>query len=78
MIQFQRGLMALADVEGARIHLKQLTIAHHMTSWESFQEILVGHYTRQILHEMYKVRTGKHQFHLLFLLLICYSSHTIY
>lgn len=70
--------MALADVEGARIHLKQLTIAHHMTSWESFQEILVGHYTRQILHEMYKVRTGKHQFHLLFLLLICCSSHTIY
>ncbi|KAJ0248608.1 Uncharacterized protein HA466_0156830 [Hirschfeldia incana] len=50
-----RGLMALADVEGARIHLKQLIIAHHMTSWESFQEILVGHYTRQILHEMYKV-----------------------
>ncbi|KAL1212574.1 hypothetical protein V5N11_021137 [Cardamine amara subsp. amara] len=50
-----RGLMALADVEGARIHLKQLTIAHHMTSWESFQEILVGHYTRQILHEIYKV-----------------------
>lgn len=59
--------MALADVEGARIHLKQLIIAHHMTSWESFQEILVGHYTRQILHEMYKVRTGKHQFRLLFL-----------
>ncbi|CAA7023283.1 unnamed protein product [Microthlaspi erraticum] len=50
-----RGLMALADIEGARIHLKQLTIAHHMTSWESFREILVGHYTRQILHEMYKV-----------------------
>ncbi|CAN8265066.1 unnamed protein product [Cochlearia groenlandica] len=50
-----RGLMALADVEGARIHLKKLTIAHHMTSWQSFQEILVGHYTRQILHEMYKV-----------------------
>ncbi|EFH50478.1 hypothetical protein ARALYDRAFT_910516 [Arabidopsis lyrata subsp. lyrata] len=50
-----RGLMALADVEGARIHLKQLTIAHQITSWESFQEILVGHYTRQILHEIYKV-----------------------
>ncbi|KFK27746.1 hypothetical protein AALP_AA8G423700 [Arabis alpina] len=50
-----RGLMALADVEGAQIHLKQLTITHHMTSWQSFQEILVGHYTRQILHEMYKV-----------------------
>ncbi|XP_057987743.1 uncharacterized protein LOC110642362 isoform X2 [Hevea brasiliensis] len=50
-----RGLMALADVEGARIHLKQLTIAHQMTSWESMQDILLRHYTRQLLHEMYKV-----------------------
>lgn len=47
--------MALADVEGARIHLKQLTIAHQMASWESIQEILKRHYTRQFLHEMYKV-----------------------
>ncbi|KAI9153087.1 hypothetical protein LWI28_005759 [Acer negundo] len=50
-----RGLMALADVEGAQIHLRQLTIAHHMASWESIQEILMRHYTRQFLHEMYKV-----------------------
>ncbi|XP_059667459.1 uncharacterized protein LOC132312914 [Cornus florida] len=50
-----RGLMALADVEGAQIYLNQLTIAHHMASWESIQEILVRHYTRQLLHEMYKV-----------------------
>ncbi|KAM3684567.1 hypothetical protein ACJW31_11G053600 [Castanea mollissima] len=50
-----RGIMALADVEGARIHLKQLTIAHHMASWESIEEILIRHYTRQLLHEMYKV-----------------------
>ncbi|KAA8547313.1 hypothetical protein F0562_003823 [Nyssa sinensis] len=50
-----RGLMALADVEGAQIYLKQLTIAHHMASWESILEILVRHYTRQTLHEMYKV-----------------------
>ncbi|XP_044509521.1 uncharacterized protein LOC123228248 isoform X4 [Mangifera indica] len=50
-----RGLLALADVEGARIHLKELTIAHHMASWESIQEILMRHYTRQLLHEMYKV-----------------------
>jgi len=47
--------MALADVEGARIHLKQLTIVHHMASWESIEEILIRHYTRQLLHEMYKV-----------------------
>nr|XP_011467498.1 PREDICTED: uncharacterized protein LOC101298156 [Fragaria vesca subsp. vesca] len=50
-----RGLMALADVEGARIHLKQLTIAHQIASLESLQEILLRHYTRQLLHEMYKV-----------------------
>ncbi|KAF2317615.1 hypothetical protein GH714_025588 [Hevea brasiliensis] len=55
MIYEQRGLMALADVEGARIHLKQLTIAHQMASWESMQDILLRHYSRQLLHEMYKV-----------------------
>ena len=47
--------MALADVEGARIHLKQLTIARHVASWESIEEILIRHYTRQLVHEMYKV-----------------------
>lgn len=47
--------MAVADVEGARIHLKQLVIAHQIASWESIQEILIRHYARQLLHEMYKV-----------------------
>lgn len=47
--------MALADVEGAQVHLKQLTISHHIASWESIQEIFVRHCTRQLLHEMYKV-----------------------
>lgn len=50
-----RGLMALADVEGARIHLKELTVAHQMASLVSIQEILVRHYSRQLLHEIYKV-----------------------
>ncbi|KAM7261915.1 hypothetical protein ACFE04_020992 [Oxalis oulophora] len=50
-----RGIIALADVEGARIYLKQLSIAHHMASWGSVKEILIRHYTRQILHEIYKV-----------------------
>ncbi|XP_071697656.1 intermembrane lipid transfer protein VPS13 [Rutidosis leptorrhynchoides] len=50
-----RGLMALADVEGARIHLRQLTISHQLASLESIREILIIHYTRQLLHEMYKV-----------------------
>ena len=47
--------MALADVEGAHICLKELTITHQMASWESIQEILLKHYSRQFLHEMYKV-----------------------
>lgn len=47
--------MALADVEGAQIYLKQLTITHHMASLESIEEIISRHYTRQLLHEMYKV-----------------------
>ncbi|KAL3354105.1 hypothetical protein AABB24_018653 [Solanum stoloniferum] len=50
-----RGLMALADIEGAQIHLKQVILSHQLASWESVQEILVEHYTRQFLHEMYKV-----------------------
>ncbi|XP_021760935.1 LOW QUALITY PROTEIN: uncharacterized protein LOC110725772 [Chenopodium quinoa] len=50
-----RGIMALADVEGAQVCLKELTITHHMASWGSIQEILLKHYSRQFLHEMYKV-----------------------
>ena len=51
--------MAFADVEGAHIYLKQLFIAHHLASWESIQEIILRHYTRQLLHEMYKVNENK-------------------
>jgi len=47
--------MALADVEGADIYLKDITIAHHTASWESIQGILIRHYNRQLLHETYKV-----------------------
>ncbi|KAL3830664.1 hypothetical protein ACJIZ3_019466 [Penstemon smallii] len=50
-----RGLMALADVEGAKIHFKHLILSHQIASLESIQEILVSHYSRQFLHEMYKV-----------------------
>lgn len=50
-----RGLMALADIEGAQIHLNQLLIAHQLASWESIQVILIRHYKGQFLHEIYKV-----------------------
>ncbi|KAK3033799.1 hypothetical protein RJ639_034370 [Escallonia herrerae] len=49
-----RGLMALADVEGAQIQFKQLVIAHQLASWESINDILIRHYMRQLFHEMYK------------------------
>ncbi|KVH90901.1 hypothetical protein Ccrd_007067 [Cynara cardunculus var. scolymus] len=53
-----RGLMALADVEGAQIHLRRLAISHQLASLESIREILIIHYTRQLLHEMYKSPAG--------------------
>ncbi|KAK9134941.1 hypothetical protein Syun_014271 [Stephania yunnanensis] len=51
----QRGLLVLADVEEAPVLLRELIVDHHMGSWESFQEILIRHYTRQLLHETYKI-----------------------
>uniref|UniRef100_A0A7N0U003 Vacuolar protein sorting-associated protein 13 VPS13 adaptor binding domain-containing protein n=1 Tax=Kalanchoe fedtschenkoi TaxID=63787 RepID=A0A7N0U003_KALFE len=50
-----RGFTALADIEGAKIKLKQLLIEQHLASWESLQANLIRHYTRQLQHEMYKV-----------------------
>ncbi|KAK6918056.1 Vacuolar protein sorting-associated protein 13, DH-like domain [Dillenia turbinata] len=50
-----KGLMAVADVEGAQIYFKQLIIAHHMASLELMLEILSRHYGRQLLHELYKI-----------------------
>lgn len=50
--------MALADVEGAKIHFKELVLSHQIASWDTIEEILVSHYMRQFLHEMYKVTTS--------------------
>ncbi|KAI0504558.1 hypothetical protein KFK09_015510 [Dendrobium nobile] len=52
---FQRGIMALVDVEGVPVHLRQLTLEHLMASPESIRDILVRHYIRQLLHEIYKL-----------------------
>ncbi|KAL5726588.1 hypothetical protein ACHQM5_009620 [Ranunculus cassubicifolius] len=50
-----RVLMALADVEGATVHLKQLRITRYMGTSKSFQEIFTKHYAPQLLHKMYKI-----------------------
>ncbi|ONK64446.1 uncharacterized protein A4U43_C07F26050 [Asparagus officinalis] len=52
---FQRSLMALVDVEGVPVHLGELVLGHLMASRESIEEMVTKHYTRQLLHEMYKV-----------------------
>lgn len=51
----QRGLLALMDVEGAPIYLRQLTLAHPLASWDAIRGMVLRHYTRQLLHEVYKV-----------------------
>lgn len=51
----QRGLLALMDVEGAPIYFRQLTLAHPLASWDAIQGMVIRHYTRQLLHEVYKV-----------------------
>jgi len=51
----QRGLMALLDVEGVPVYLGEIIAENLMASWQSVQDILVRHYSRQILHELYKV-----------------------
>lgn len=51
----QRGLMALLDVEGVPVYLGEIIVENLMASWQSVQDILMRHYSRQILHELYKV-----------------------
>ncbi|AQK78309.1 pleckstrin homology (PH) domain-containing protein [Zea mays] len=50
----QRGLMALLDVEGVPVYLGEIIVENLMASWQSVQDILMRHYSRQILHELYK------------------------
>jgi hypothetical protein len=47
--------MALLDVEGVPVHLGEIIVENLMASWQSVQDILVRHYSRQLLHELYKV-----------------------
>jgi hypothetical protein len=51
--------MALIDVEGVPVHLGEIMVENLMASWQSIQDILVRHYSRQLLHELYKVN-GHH------------------
>ncbi|KAG6546751.1 hypothetical protein Mapa_011940 [Marchantia paleacea] len=51
----QRQVRALADVEGAPVHLRQLKLAHPLASWDVIWGMITRHYTRQLLQEVYKV-----------------------
>ncbi|KAJ7542559.1 hypothetical protein O6H91_09G000500 [Diphasiastrum complanatum] len=50
-----RRFMALADVEGAPVQLGRLMLAHPMANWSAISGMISRHYTRQLLHEFYKV-----------------------
>eukprot|EP00249_Psilotum_nudum_P016244 c25743_g1_i1 orf=309-3461(-) len=51
----QRGLMALVDVEGVPVHFRKLMFSHHLASWKEIKGNIARYYTRQLLHEVYKV-----------------------
>lgn len=51
----QRRLMALFDVERAPVQLRELSLAHPLARWDAIKGIIIKHYTRQLLHEIYKV-----------------------
>lgn len=48
--------MALIEVEGVPVHLRELVMENLIASLDSIEDILVRHYTKQLLHEMYKAR----------------------
>jgi hypothetical protein len=48
--------MALIEVEGVPVHLRELVMENLIASLDSIEDILVRHYMRQLLHEMYKAR----------------------
>ncbi|MCO5559154.1 hypothetical protein L7F22_012747 [Adiantum nelumboides] len=51
----QRSLMALFDIEGAPVQLKELSLARPLARWDAIRGMIVRHYTRQLLHEIYKI-----------------------
>lgn len=51
----QHHVMAIADAEDVLMHLRQLTLAHPLASWDVIRGMITRHYTRQLLQEVYKV-----------------------
>ncbi|GAQ80498.1 Vacuolar protein sorting-associated protein [Klebsormidium nitens] len=54
-IAIQRRVMALADLEGAPVHLGPLTLEHPLASYGTLWGMGSRHYTRQVLQGVYKV-----------------------
>ncbi|KAH7441415.1 hypothetical protein KP509_03G037800 [Ceratopteris richardii] len=51
----QQSLLALLDIEEAPVQLGQLFFAHPLARWDAIRGMVIRHYTRQLLHEIYKV-----------------------
>ena len=48
-------VIALADVEGARIKLTALDLRHPLLGLHAFKSLVARHYTKALLQEVYKV-----------------------
>lgn len=55
--------MALADLEGAPVHLGPLNLEHPLASYGTLWGMVSRHYTRQVLQGVYKVRTRSFRIH---------------
>eukprot|EP00850_Spirogloea_muscicola_P003009 SM000012S25271 [mRNA] locus=s12:33265:51265:+ [translate_table: standard] len=51
----QRRMLALADVEEASVHLKELTLRHPLGSLEALRDMVGRHYVRQFLQVSYQI-----------------------
>eukprot|EP00850_Spirogloea_muscicola_P014797 SM000108S14241 [mRNA] locus=s108:273586:291541:- [translate_table: standard] len=51
----QRRVLALADVEEASVHLKELTLRHPLGSLEALRDMVGRHYVRQLLQVSYQI-----------------------
>jgi hypothetical protein len=55
IMAWQQHVIALADVEAALVNLGQFSLSHPLASWDVIQGMIIRHYTRQLLQEIYKV-----------------------
>eukprot|EP00210_Caulerpa_lentillifera_P003740 g3573.t1 len=54
-MSFLQRVTLLANVNGAHLCLKSCSLSHQLLDWKVFSEIIARHYTKSLIHEIYKV-----------------------